>query len=139
MTGNRVPLATIKEAVAPGRVFEVTNHIITRPDHPLSGTIRRTVTRTTSRRFYLSHPARGESEVDWPPAAQVQMDGDGTIRLYGGGLGQDPDDLFLTLVPVTNGVPARCPACTGPEHDQCGNDPTCHCCRDAASRREGDA
>ena len=28
------------------------------------------------------------------------MDPDGTIRLYGGGAGQDPGDLFLTLVPV---------------------------------------
>ena len=112
MTGNRVPLATIKAAVCPGRIFDVTNHLITRPDHPLSGTTRRTVTRTTRQRFYLSHPHpdRDEGEVTWPKAAQVQMDGDGTIRLYGGGLGQDPDDLFLTLVPVTNGIPARCPA-----------------------------
>jgi hypothetical protein len=100
MTGNRVPLAAAKSAVCPGRVFDVTNHHITRPDHPSFGTARRTVTPTTSRRFYLSHPARAESEVDWPKAAQVQMDADGTIRLYGGGLGQKPGELFLTLVPV---------------------------------------
>jgi hypothetical protein len=99
-------LAEIKRRVQPGQVYDVTNHFITRTDHPSYGTTRRAVTRVTSKRFYLSArpPGSGESEVDWPPAAQAQMDPDGTIRLYGGGLGQQPGDLFLTLVPVQGGA-----------------------------------
>jgi hypothetical protein len=99
-TGKRMPLTDIKSAVRPGNVYEVTNHHLTRPDHPWFGTSRRTVTRVTSSRFYLSYPDHGVSYVDWPRASQADMDPDGTIRLYGGGAGQRPDELFLTLVPA---------------------------------------
>jgi hypothetical protein len=132
-------LAEIKRRVETGQFYDVTNHYITRPGHPSFGTTRRVVVRTTTSRIYLSmaaadlEPGHAEParEIDWPKARQVQMDDDGVIRLYGGGAGQDPGDLFLTLVPVTDGVRVRCPACTEPGHDQCGGDATCRCCRDS--------
>ena len=94
-------LAQIKQTVRPGQIYDVTNHYITRQDHPAYGTTRRTVSRTTGKRIYLTRAGhRGETGVDWPRAAQVQRDPDGTIRLYGGGIGQEPEELFLTLVPV---------------------------------------
>jgi hypothetical protein len=94
-------LAEIKRRVQAGSVYDVTNHYIQRPDHPSFGTQRREVMRVSASRFYLSHRTRPDgAPVDWPKAAQVQMDDDGTIRLYGGGVSQGPDDLFLTLVPV---------------------------------------
>lgn len=113
-------LAEIKRRVQPGQVYDVTNHFITRADHPSFGTTRRVVTRLTSARIYMKMhgpdsigvdalptvaavktAARQEREIDWPPASQVRMDDDGTIRLYGGGIGQKRDELFLTLWPVT--------------------------------------
>jgi hypothetical protein len=138
-------LAETKRCVQAGQVYDVTNHFITRQDHPSFGTTRRAVVGTTASRIYMSMAAAdlepGHAEparaIAWPKAPQVQMDDDGVIRLYGGGAGQDPGDLFLTLVPVKNGVRVRCPECTDPEHDRCGNDATCHCCRD--SHREGDS
>lgn len=95
-------LAEIKRMVQPGQVYNVTNHYITRPEHPNYGTTRRTVTRVTGQRVYLEREGEGqrEREVEWPKAAQVQADPDGTIRLYGGGGGQGPSDLFVTLAPV---------------------------------------
>ena len=93
-------LAEIKRRVRPGRVYDVTNHYITRRDHPAFGTTRRTVTRATASRFYLAYPVSGEVPVDWPKAAQVSIDTDGVIRLLGGGIGQEPDEPFLTLAPV---------------------------------------
>jgi hypothetical protein len=44
-------LAEIKRHVRPGQVYDVTNHYITRTDHPAFGTTRRTVTRTTGHRI----------------------------------------------------------------------------------------
>lgn len=106
MPEKRMPLTAIKSTVYPGRVFDVTNHFIKREDHPGFGTTRRSVTRVTGSRIYMSLVATDvgkpgkEREIDWPPASRCDMDPDGTIRLYGGGCNQKPDELFLTLVPV---------------------------------------
>ena len=94
-------LAEIKRRVQPGQVYNVTNHYTTLTDHPSYGTTRRTVTRTTTSRFYMKQDAgKGETPIDWPKAAQVSIDVEGVIRLRGGGVSQKPDDLFLTLTPV---------------------------------------
>jgi len=53
--------------------------------------------------IYLVHAAgeAGKREmVAQLRADQAELDPDGTIRLYGGGAGQEPGDLFLTLAPV---------------------------------------
>jgi hypothetical protein len=97
-------LAEIKRRVQKDQVYDVTNHYITRTDHPGYGTTRRTVTRVTSTRFYLAYATGREVPVDWPKAAQVSADDGGVIRLLGGGAGQQPGELFLTLVPVTGGT-----------------------------------
>ncbi|MEV1170835.1 hypothetical protein [Nonomuraea sp. NPDC049784] len=95
-------LAEIKRRVQPGQVYDVTNHYITRTDHPAYGTTRRSVTRVTNYRFYMAEAAGGrESPIEWPKAAQVSIDADGVIRLCGGGVSQKPDEPFLTLTPVT--------------------------------------
>ena len=101
-------LAEIKRHVRPGQVYDVTNHYITRTDHPAFGTTRRTVTRITGSRIYLTYAGGGESGVAWPNAPQVSMDANGVIQLRGGGAGQQPGDLFLTLTPVRaeNGLTA---------------------------------
>ena len=92
--------AEIKRRVQAGQVYDVTNHFITRHDHASFGTTRRVVVRTTASRIYLSMAAAdlqpghagGAREIDWPKASQVQMDGDGVIRLYGGSrAGQKPE------------------------------------------------
>ncbi len=91
-------LADIKRLIRPGQEWDVTNHYITRPDHPGYGTTRRTVTKVTHTRFYLTREgSTGTSPIDWPKAAQVSAGDDGAITLRGGGLGQKPGDLFLTL------------------------------------------
>ncbi len=109
--GNRMPLTAIKSAVSPGKSYDVTDH---RAGPSGSGTARRTVTRVTAGRFYLSYPHHGVPHVDWPRAAQAEMDADGTIRLYGGP-GQQPGELFLTLVPARDVTrrPRRRPATSG--------------------------
>lgn len=98
----QMTLAEIKRRVQPGQVYDVTNHFITRTDHPGYGATRRTVTRVTATRFYMAQSSGGrEMPIDWPKAAQVSIDADGVIQLRGGGAGQKPDDPFLTLTPVT--------------------------------------
>jgi hypothetical protein len=93
----------IKEAVAPGSVWDVTNHYITREDHPCYGTRRLTITRVTSGAFYVTSATalRSEDRIPWPPARQMARREDGTIRLCGGGAAQQPHEPFLTLRPVT--------------------------------------
>jgi hypothetical protein len=98
-------LAEIKRRIQAGQAYYVTNHYITRTDHPCYGTRWACVLKTTSTGVYLSAPeGRAESQwpaFKWPKASQVQADDDGTIRLYGGGCNQAPDELFLTLTPDT--------------------------------------
>lgn len=127
-------LTEIKRTVRPGDVFDVTNHYIRRPDHPCYGTSRREVVKVNTSALYLGYP-RGASmntspgrraagsRIEWPRASQVQRDTDGTIRIYGGGIGQVAGELFLTLVPVSSGntsEPSEEPGnpCSVPELDQ---------------------
>jgi hypothetical protein len=101
-----MPLEAVKSVVRQGGVYDVTNHYVTREDHPCHGTTRRRVTKVNSSSVYMvpaAAPADAEAKwpaFKWPKATQVEMDPDGTIRLYGGGAGQQPGELFLTLVPV---------------------------------------
>lgn len=107
-SARRMPLTAIKSAVGPGQVWDVTNHYITRPDHSCYGTTRRRVTKVNSSSVYMvldTAPADAEAQwptFTWPKAAQAAMDADGTIRLYGGGAGQQSGDPFLTLTPVSD-------------------------------------
>jgi hypothetical protein len=89
-------LTESKAAVIPATQWSVTNHYIKREDHPCFGTQLRTVERVTGSRIYFT----GGSYIDWPKAAAIERDADGTIRLFGGGTGQGPTDLFMTLVPA---------------------------------------
>jgi hypothetical protein len=94
-----MPTATqIRSSVKVGQVYDVTNHFIQRADHPCFGTRRVTVTAVNGSSFTLDNAQWG---TRWPKASQLQQDADGTIRMFGGGAGQKPDDPFLTLVPVT--------------------------------------
>jgi hypothetical protein len=93
-------LAEVKRAIRPGAAYDVTNHYITRADHPCYGTRRDTVAAVTGSSFRW---ASSQWATKWPKATQVQMDGDGTIRLYGLGAGQQADEPFLTMRPVPPG------------------------------------
>lgn len=103
-------LTAVKHLVQPGQVYDVTNHYITRTDHPAYGTTRRKVTKVTGSSVYLGYVLPSGDVVSaewptfaWPKASQVQADDDGTVRLYGMGAGQPADALFLTLKPVLEG------------------------------------
>jgi hypothetical protein len=85
-------LAQVKRRFTPGQQVAVTNHYITREDHPCFGTRQRTITRVTSSHLHFDIGG----SVPWPPASQVKA-GASEVRLYGGGCGQKPDDLFLTI------------------------------------------
>lgn len=93
-------LAKAKRLLAPGTVWDVTNHYIDRVDHPSFGTTRRTITRCVSGRTYCTVPNKAkDGYFDWPKAGQVEVDDDGTIRLLGSPM-KDPAATFLTLRPV---------------------------------------
>jgi len=86
--------AAIRALLAPGVVVRVTNHFITRADHPCFGTQDRTVARVTSGGLWFTVSGR----VAWPKAAQLAYDAHArTITFYGGGIGQAPTDRFLTI------------------------------------------
>ena len=95
-------LTAVKHLVQLGQVYDVTNHYITRTDHPAYGTTRRKVTKVTGSSVYLGYvlPSGDVVSAEWPKASQVQADDDGTIRLLGMGAGQPATALFLTLKPV---------------------------------------
>jgi hypothetical protein len=77
----------------PGQVVTVTNHYITHENHPCFGTKRRTIERVNGSSIYFTETGR----VAWPKASQVWVDGP-VVELRGGGCGQQPTDLFLTIV-----------------------------------------
>jgi hypothetical protein len=106
MAERRMPLAAIISAVREGMVYEVTHHQDPLdpervPDrNPWPGR----VIKVDGFSIHMVHAAgeAGKREmVALLRADQAELDPDGTIRLYGGGAGQEPGDLFLTLAPVT--------------------------------------
>lgn len=84
--------AGVIAAFAPGQTVRVTNHFIARPDHPCFGTQTRTIARVNSSAIWFTESGR----VEWPRAGQMQYDGR-TLRLFGGGIGQQPHEPFLTI------------------------------------------
>jgi hypothetical protein len=93
-----VKLTEVKALFAPGTRWAVTNHYISREDHPAYGTTERTVTRVTSGRTYMAYPNGAESPIDWPKATQVSVEDDGTVTFRSHP--KMPDQPFLTFVPV---------------------------------------
>lgn len=84
----------IRDLFKPGRIVTVTNHYITREDHPCFGTHQRTVDRVSGSHLYFTNSPYG---VPWPKASELVWEPDGTILFYGGGAGQTPQDRFLTI------------------------------------------
>lgn len=82
----------IRSLFRPGQTVRVTNHYITRPDHPCFGTRDRVIARVTTSSLWFAETGN----VAWPRANQMTVDGS-TVRLFGGGIGQQPTDLFLTI------------------------------------------
>lgn len=77
----------------PGLRVTVTNHYITRIDHPCFGTRTATVVRASGSHLYFEGVAGG---TPWPKkAADLRTDGD-TVFFYGF---PNEGDLFLTIVP----------------------------------------
>jgi hypothetical protein len=94
-------LAAARDVIRPGVMLEMTNHYITDPGHYCYGTARRLVLAADEDAFTVELGGHPDGDrIPWPPAGQVQADEDGTVRLYGGGKGQAPGDLFLTVRPV---------------------------------------
>lgn len=92
----------LRDRIKVGDVFDVTNHYIKREDHPSYGTTRRTITATNTAAFYMALGGRKANRQEWPRVDRFTVEDDGTIKLYGGGIGQAPTDLFLTLTPVAS-------------------------------------
>jgi hypothetical protein len=84
--------ARIKRLFTPGLVVMVTNHYINRPNHPCFGTRLRTVAGVTGSHLHFCETG----PVPWPKAAQVRS-ADGVVQFFGGGAGQRPEELFLTI------------------------------------------
>lgn len=84
--------AAIRNLFTPGQRVTVTNHYITREDHPCFGTRVRMVARVTTSHLHFAE----SGSVAWPKASQMTADG-GTVRLFGGGVGQAADAPFLTI------------------------------------------
>ncbi len=90
----------IRAHVKVGTLWQVTNHYISREDHPCFGTRLTMVTKTTGSSFTLGDRDR----VEWPRASETTIRNDGTILLFGGGAAQDNHDLWLSLTPIRNGL-----------------------------------
>lgn len=88
----KMTAAQIKKLFAPGQRVRITNHYITRPDHPCFGTTERTVARVTGSHLHFTT----SGNVPWPKAAQLRYT-DGVVEMFGGGAGQRPDEKFLSL------------------------------------------
>jgi hypothetical protein len=86
----------IRALFTPGQIVSVTNHYITRTDHPCHGTNRRTIARVTSSHLHFDT----NGSVEWPKAAQLRAAA-GSVQFFGGGAGQAPADLFLTIAFIT--------------------------------------
>lgn len=85
-------LSAIRALFRPGQTVLVTNHYITRPDHPCFGTTPRTIAKVTSSHLWFT----SSGNVPWPKASQITHE-EGAVRFYGGGAGQAAGDLFLTV------------------------------------------
>lgn len=83
---EKITRRELREALPVGALVEVTNHWITREDHPCSGTSMREVLSNTSAGFYLTMPDAETmakypqgSRVEWPKASQVGVNDAGCI------------------------------------------------------------
>lgn len=94
----------IRALFTPGRVVTVTNHYITRADHPCYGTQERTIARVSGSHLYFTNSPHG---VAWPKATELVWEPDGTILFYGGGAGQAPTDRFLTIALVSRSASGK--------------------------------
>lgn len=90
-------LAAVKRAVRPGQFWTVTNHFVTRPEHPGFGAIRSEIISVTSGGFRLSrHPDdRVGTEIRWPDAGRVRLGDGGAITISAATGGP-----FVTMVPA---------------------------------------
>lgn len=92
---KRSPLQQFKAVMSVGAEIEVTNHYITREDHPCYGTTHRTVTNTNTSSWSYYEPAHSSDHANkWPKASNVKANDDGTFAIFGH---PKADDLFLTI------------------------------------------
>lgn len=105
-TASRKSAAAIKRSIRVGDVFDVTNHYITRIDHPSHGTTRRKVVRVNP--TGITFDIGGHSY--WPAASEIS-EVDGVIEITGH---PKPGDRFLTLVRVSQGDGPACQATPRP-------------------------
>lgn len=93
-TETPISVAEAKRRLQPGTTYDMTNHYITREDHPCYGTRRRTVDRITGSHLYLVGERWG---IPWPKGGQAAATDDGAVLFYGH---PKPGDLFLTFRPA---------------------------------------
>jgi len=87
-------LSEFKEMMQAGTVVDVTNHYITREDHPCFGTNRRTVSHANSSSWHYWDSRAGRDHcLKWPKGSQICKSGDAFL-IYGH---PKPGDLFMTI------------------------------------------
>jgi hypothetical protein len=90
---NMSSLQEFKAAMEVGIAVDVTNHYLTRQDHPCFLPVRRTVTTSNSASYGFSTGGKQR----WPKVSQVRGLGMGVFGIYGY---PNEGDLFLTITIV---------------------------------------
>lgn len=88
----------IMRQFAVGQTVDVTNHYISRQDHPCFGTRRRTVTAVTGSSVLFDVGGRLRWKAD---RLRAEQDDGGDVRVYGH---PDADALFLTIAKAEGGA-----------------------------------
>lgn len=107
------PLQQLKALLVAGTDIEVTNHYITREDHPCFGTTARTVAKANSGSWYYEGQKWGNP---WPKAGDVKQINASTFEQYGH---PHAGDLYLTIKIVA--TPEMKALAEQVEEDQCNH------------------
>lgn len=95
MMSEKITKAEARRAFAEGGEWDVTNHYITREDHPCYGTVRRTMGEVNTASWGWVTDAPYPERLAFSRFA-FERSLSGAIRVYGH---PDVGDLFLTMVP----------------------------------------
>lgn len=87
-------LTEFRAWIKPGMDIEITNHYISREDHPCYGTRTAHIDKVNSASYYLDG---SQWPSKFPKASQIKRDETGAFLIYGGGASQKSDELFLTI------------------------------------------
>jgi hypothetical protein len=95
-------VADLRRMLIPGVRVRITNHYITREDHPCFGTRDEEIVKANGSTFTLSNPRGARpSPISWPRRDQLVANENGSVTILGGGIRQAADEPFLTIEVLT--------------------------------------